>query len=73
MSESLKKLNSDYKEMKKNAKSSAEKQRIKHDYKEMKKLIKNSDKLLKESANDQKKWDKTWGKFDKKFKKMSNK
>lgn len=70
MSDTLNNLNNEYKQMKKEATSREEKQRIKQDYKEMKELIKDSDKLLKEAKIDQKKWDKVWDKFDKEYQKL---
>lgn len=58
MSETLNNLNDQYKQMKKEASSREEKQKIKQDYKEMKTLIKDTDKILKEAEEDNKIWDK---------------
>ena len=70
MSEALNNLKDEYKQMKKDANSREEKQQIKQDYKEMKTLIKGADKLLKETEEEQKKWNKVWDKLDKEYQKF---
>ena len=70
MEDNIKKLNNDYKQMKKEASSREEKQHIKQDYMEMKGLLKDSNKLLKDAEQDQKKWNKVWDKLDKEYQKL---